>query len=148
MKSGGIVETLSTSLAVAIVTWCVAGFVILFGVLTLLPIAHDVLLLRRPSAKERVGLVKRYSFRFISRFTKGCVIFVLILASTLYLIAGILSFIFLRTGNMTFLGFGYYLTLVSTGGLVLLIIIVAIHALLLEEKEFETVQKYVPTTSD
>jgi ABC-type antimicrobial peptide transport system permease subunit len=137
-------QTLLSSLALAIITWSVAGFVILFGVLTLLPIIYDILMLKRPSLKERVGLVRRYSFRFISRFTKGVVIGVLVASSLFFLFAGLSTLLYLGLDWNLALGISFTLTIVATLSFIVLIFIVGIHALSLEEEEFEIIQNYVP----
>lgn len=120
----------NVALAAALVNLSVIGFIIFFGIVTIVPVVHGLALSKKsePGAAEvyRFG----FSYRLIKKIKGDNSVLILTFISLLFIITGLLSLLYFFTDCDSFLTDAILLSVLSVGALIVCISWIVLPAVL------------------
>lgn len=132
---------LSADTVQAIITVSSTSFVIVFGVITLIPALLDIFENNRETS-ERVHLLRFKSYRFLKRLVTGLSMWILLGSAVMLLIADLLGLLAMLLSSKLIAFISFVSVFLSITVIFLIIIYISISAQNLTEEEFETLKDY------
>lgn len=133
MISGSII-------APALVAFSTVGFVIVFGIATVVPMIYELAIIRK---EESVKLLHRYPYRFISRLCENWSIIILILISLLYVIVSLLSLIYFLLDSEIVIIIDLAISILISILLILYVVCISLCALPFKKDEVYQIAEYM-----
>lgn len=135
------------TMASALVNLSAIGFIIFFGIATLLPVVYGLSLSRKREPVElEFDHVFGFSYRLIKKIKSNGSVFILMFISLLFIITGLLSLLYFLTECDSFLTVAIFLSISSVVALIVCISWIVIPAALFSfimKDEIAQIREYV-----